>query len=156
MPLTMLNPSDHHVVGVPGSIVAVIPVAEAPETHWEASIAFCDDAGDWPVTVPAVAHRFSWIRVWLVVVTESWLVQQRVHSAAVRTGTSTWLTVIAVDVATDARIRLYSPLGAAIVAPFFSCYSAFPGPVTQVQEFVLGLDVPDPRTVLRRQPGVFP
>ena len=58
------------------------------------------------MTVDAEEFWFSWMRVWLVVVTESWLHQQRVNSAAVRTGTSTWLTVIAVDVATEERIRL--------------------------------------------------
>src|SRR5215467_12185000 len=34
--------------------------------------------------------------------------------------------------------------------------SAFPGPLAEVQKLVLGLDVPDPRAVLRAQPGVFP
>jgi hypothetical protein len=70
------------------------------------------------VTVHAEEFWFSWIRVWFVVVTESWLHQQRVNSAAAAAGTRTWLTVIAVDVAVDARMRLYRPLTAAMARPF--------------------------------------
>jgi hypothetical protein len=88
------------------SIVAVIPLADAPDTHLDACMPLPAATGDWPVTVLAVEFWFSWIRVWFVVVTESWLHQARVNSAAVSTGTSTWLTVIAVDVATDERMRL--------------------------------------------------
>src|SRR5579859_357842 len=106
MPLTMLNPSCHQVPVTVPSIVAVIPVAEVPPTHFDACIDFCAGNGVWLVTVHAVEFWFSWMRVWLVVVTESWLHQARVNSAEAAAGTSTWLTVIAVLVATLDRIRL--------------------------------------------------
>ncbi len=62
--------------------------------------------GPCAATVHADEFWFSWIRVWFVVVTESWLHHARVNSAAASTGTRTWLTVIAVDVASDERIKL--------------------------------------------------
>src|SRR5690348_5424956 len=120
MPLTMLKPSCHQLPVTVPSIVAVIPVAEVPPTALDACIDFCAGNGVCEVTVHAVEFWLSWMRVWLVVVTESWLHQARVNSAAAAAGTSTWLTVIAVDVATDERIRLYKPDGAAMTDSLLS------------------------------------
>src|SRR6516225_76447 len=100
MPFTMLKPSCHHWPVTVPSIVAVIPDADVPPTALDACIDFCAGNGVWLVTVDAVEFWFSWIRVWFVVVTESWLHQQRVNSTADAAGARTWLTVIAVDVAT--------------------------------------------------------
>jgi len=102
----MLKPSDHHVFAVPGSIVAVIPVADVPFTHLLACMPFCAGVAACDVTVPAVAQRFSCTRVWFVVVDVDWLHHARVNSADVTVGTRTWLIVIAVDVVTAARMSV--------------------------------------------------
>jgi hypothetical protein len=109
IPLTMLKPSLHHVPATVPSIVAVMPVAVVEPTHLLACMPFCDGNAVADVTVEADEHWFSWMRVWLVVVTVDWLHHARVNSAAVTTGTRTWLTVIAVDVVTAALINVYEP-----------------------------------------------
>src|SRR5438270_11909825 len=109
----MLKPSDHQVPVTVPSTVAVIPVADVPPTALDACIDFCAGNGVWVVTVHAVLFWLSCTRVWLVVVTESWLHQARVNSAAAAAGTRTRLTVIAVAVALDAGVRLCNPEGAA-------------------------------------------
>jgi hypothetical protein len=85
----MLKPSVHQVDVVVPSIVAVMPVADAPDTALEACMPVPAATGDVPVTVHAVELLFSWMRVWLVVVTESWLHHARVNSAAAVAGTRT-------------------------------------------------------------------
>src|SRR5262245_17450812 len=87
IPFTMLKPSDHQVFAVPGSIVAVMPVAEVPLTHLDACMPFWAGVAACEVTVPAVAQRLSCTRVWLVVVTVDWLHQARVNSADACAGT---------------------------------------------------------------------
>src|SRR6185369_15109722 len=116
MPLTMLKPSDHQVLAVPGSIVAVMPVALVPLTHFDACMPFVAATAACDVTVPAVAQRLSCTRVWLVVVDVDWLHQARVNSADACAGTRTWLMVMAVDAVTAARMSVYSPEAAAMAS----------------------------------------
>jgi hypothetical protein len=74
----------------------------------------CSGAGVAEVTVLAVLFLLSWMRVWFVVVVSDWFVHARVISMALAAGASTWITVMAVDVVTAARMTLYAPDGAAM------------------------------------------